>query len=146
MRLINSIMSQEEISNDDIKIIKKIISSKFTNALEVQKYKYEDRKYFETDFDLINVSFEKNRIYEEINKLIMVYEEIFKLISINIEIIVANDDTETEILKYENDWTDIGSFGLFITTRDIPNIQPYYSSNICNVYLNFEYVSFGIMF
>lgn len=60
--------------------------------------------------------------------------------------ILIKMNAEAEILKYENDCNDIKSFGLFITSRKIPNIKPYYSSDICNVYLNFEYVSFGVIF
>ena len=146
MRLINSIMSIQELSENDICKISKIFRQKYTNTLEIQKFKYDDRKYYEVDFDLINIKFQIQKIQDELNKLIACYEKIFQVVHTDIDIIAANDDTETEILKYEQDHNDIKSFGLFATTRVIPNIRPYYSSDICNVYLNFENVSFGVVF
>ena len=146
MRLVNSFMTIEEMNNEDVNLIIQIIKDKYPNNLEVQKYKFEKRKYFETDFDLIDFNFIQEKIYEEIDGLISMYEEIKKSISCEIDIIVANDDTETEILKYEKDMNNVESFGLFVTSRVIPNIKPYYSSNICNVYLNFKFVSFGVIF
>lgn len=139
-------MSTVEIGKDEINEISNIFSQRYTHHLEIQKYKYAERKYFEIDFDLIDFNFTRDSIYKEINELILVYEEIFKAVTPKIEIIAANDDTETEILKYEEDRNNIESFGLFVTNRAIPNIKPYYSSNICNVYLNFEFVSFGVMY
>lgn len=56
----------------------------------------------------------------------------------DVNIIIANDDTDTEtqIQIFENDCNNISGFGLFITK----------SSNICNAYLNFENVSFDVFF
>lgn len=62
------------------------------------------------------------------------------------DFIVANDDTDTEVNKYVEDWNNIKDFGLFVTQRIIPDIKSYYNSRVCIAYLNFEYVSFGCMF
>lgn len=98
------------------------------------------------DIDLLDVKFHKERINEELNKLIKVSEEIIKVVPTELDIICANDDTETEIMKYEKDKNDIQDFGLFVTRRNIINLTPYYSSDTCNAYVNFEHVSFGCIF
>ncbi len=64
----------------------------------------------------------------------------------NIDIIIANDDTDTEIQVYEKNCNGIYGFGLFITKRNILDLEPCYVSNICKSYLNFENVSFGVIF
>lgn len=145
MRLVNTYLSVNEIDNNQVNIIKSIISYCFNNSIEVHKYKYEDRKYYEVDFDF-DLVVEKNKILNVINKLIKMHEENFKLIDQDFDIIVSNDDTETEILIYEKDYNNISTFGLFLTKRDIPNVKKYYESSICNAYLNFDYVSFGVVF
>ena len=137
MRLVTTILSLCELKDSDISKAIKCIEEMFNNRIEIQKYKYADRKYYEVDIDLLDVEFRKESIEGEIYKLIKVYEKILCNISIEIDIICANDDTETEIIKYENDKNDIQDFGLFVTKRKIANISPYYKSNICNAYLNF---------
>ncbi|MDG5471387.1 hypothetical protein P6709_06480 [Jeotgalibacillus sp. ET6] len=146
MRLVNSLLSKEEIKNNEIEMILTLFKSQYRELIEVSTYKYEDRKYFETDFDVIDIEFNKDSIYQEIDKLIKIHERAISLTSQDVEIIVANDDTDTEIQVFENDDTDISGFGLFITKRKIPMIKPYYTSDICNAYLNFQYVSFDVMF
>ena len=146
MKLVNSYMSKEEINQTDLAKISKIISQHYGNKYEIQKFKYEDRKYNEVDVDLFDVNFSEESIYKDIDKLIQIHEKVLSVLEIDVEIIVANDDTDTEILIYENDKNNIGSFGLFITKRDIPNIAPYYSSEVCRAFLNFENVSFGAIF
>ncbi|MQR84857.1 hypothetical protein GFV16_02720, partial [Bacillus megaterium] len=79
-------------------------------------------------------------------KLIKIHQKIIQLVNQNVEIIVANDDTDTEIQIFEKNCNDISGFGLFITSRKILELEPYYTSDICNAYLNFENVSFGVMF
>lgn len=144
MRLVTSMLTKKELERENIETAVKILQTRFQNRAEVQKFKYDDRKYFETDIDLFDVVFSEEQIYEDINKLISAYEEIMCIISMDIDFIAANDDTETEIQKYEKDENDIRDFGLFVTKRKIPGIEPYLCSTICNAYLNLKYVSFGI--
>lgn len=146
MKLVNSYMSKEEIKQTDLAKIIEILSQQYGNKYEIQKLKYEDRKYYEVDVDLLDVNFSEERIYKDMDKLIQIHEKVLSVLEMDVDIIVANDDTDTEILIYENDRNNIGGFGLFITKRDIPNIEPYYSSDVCKAFLNFENVSFGVIF
>lgn len=146
MKLVNSYMSKEEIKQTDLAKIIEIVSEQYGNKYEIQKFKYEDRKYYEVDVDLLDVNFSEDRIYKDMDKLIQIHEKVLSVLEIDVDIIVANDDTDTEILIYENDCNNIGGFGLFITKRDIPNIEPYYYSDVCRAFLNFENVSFGVIF
>lgn len=139
-------MSKEEIKQTDLAKIIEILSQQYGNKYEIQKLKYEDRKYYEVDVDLLDVNFSEERIYKDMDKLIQIHEKVLSVLEMDVDIIVANDDTDTEILIYENDRNNIGGFGLFITKRDIPNIEPYYSSDVCKAFLNFENVSFGVIF
>lgn len=139
-------MSKEEIKQTDLAKIIEILSQQYGNKYEIQKLKYEDRKYYEVDVDLLDVNFSEERIYKDMDKLIQIHEKVLSVLEMDVDIIVANDDTDTEILIYENDSNNIGGFGLFITKRDIPNIEPYYSSDVCKAFLNFENVSFGVIF
>ena len=95
---------------------------------------------------MYDVQFTKETLYDGINKLISAYEEIINTTPMQIDFIAANDDTETEIAKYEKDINDVKDFGLFVTNRAIPNLKPYYSSKICNAYVNLTYVSFGVYY
>ena len=146
MRLVTTILSLCELKDYDISRTKKCMQEKFSNKIEIQKYKYDDRLYYEVDIDLLDVEFHKERINEEIYKLIKVFEEMINFLPTEIDIICANDDTETEIMKYEKDKNNIQDFGLFVTKRNIAGINTYYSSDTCNAYVNFEYVSFGCVF
>jgi hypothetical protein len=93
---------------------------------------------------LQDVKFTKETLYDGINQLILAYEEILNTLPLQIDFIAANDDTETEVLRYEKNINDIKDFGLFLTTRTIPNLKPYYSSEICSAYVNLTHVSFGV--
>ncbi|MED4390459.1 hypothetical protein C1N83_25945 [Priestia aryabhattai] len=146
MRLVNTLLSEHELKKEDIEVICNIFKKQYDENIEVNSYKYDDRKYYETDFDIIDVEFLKGNIYIEIDKLIKIHEKIIQLVNQNVEIIVANDDTDTEIQIFEKNCNDISGFGLFITSRKILELEPYYTSDICNAYLNFENVSFGVMF
>ena len=146
MRLVNTLLSEHELKKEDIEVICNIFKKQYDENIEVNSYKYDDRKYYETDFDIIDVEFLKENIYIEIDKLIKIHEKIIQLVNQNVEIIVANDDTDTEIQIFEKNCNDISGFGLFITSRKIRELEPYYTSDICNAYLNFENVSFGVMF
>ncbi|MFS8603677.1 MULTISPECIES: hypothetical protein [Priestia] len=146
MRLVNTLLSEHELKKEDIEVICNIFKKQYDENIEVNSYKYYDRKYYETDFDIIDVEFLKENIYIEIDKLIKIHEKIIQLVNQNVEIIVANDDTDTEIQIFEKNCNDISGFGLFITSRKILELEPYYTSDICNAYLNFENVSFGVMF
>lgn len=146
MRLVTTMMTTEELSDSDISKATNILLSRFNNKFEIYKYNYDDRKYREVDIDLFDVVFSKEKIYDEIDNLISAYEEILNTIPIQIDFIAGNDDTDSAVIKYEQDNQDIKDFGLFVTKRTIPNIQPYYSSQICNAYVNLTHVSFGIYY
>ncbi|TKI53081.1 hypothetical protein FC756_25875 [Lysinibacillus mangiferihumi] len=146
MRLVNTYLSEQELKKQEIEVICNLFMKQYTEEIEVNSYKYDDRKYYETDFDLIEIEFQKDNIYKEIDKLIKIHEKAILLIDQNVEIIVANDDTDAEIQLFENDCNNVSGFGLFITKRFIQELEPYYISEICNAYLNFENVSFGVIF
>lgn len=146
MRLVNTYLSEHELKKEDIEVICSIFKKQYTEKIEVNSYKYDDRKYYETDFDIIDIEFLKENIYIEIDKLVKTHEKVIQSVNQNVEIIVANDDTDTEIQVFEKNCNDISGFGLFITSRKIQELEPYYTSDLCNAYLNFENVSFGVMF
>jgi hypothetical protein len=146
MRLVTTMMTTNEMEDYDIQRAMQIISCRFNCKASSSKHNYGDRKYFEVDIDLLNVEFTHETLYDGINKLISAYEEIMKTTPIQIDFIAANDDTEIEIAKYEKDINDVKDFGLFVTNRKIPNLKPYYTSNICNAYVNLTHVSFGIYY
>lgn len=145
MRLVNTYLSKHELKKEDIEMICNIFKKQYDENIEINSYKYDDRKYYETDFDIIDIEFLKEKIYIEIDKLIKIHEKIIQSVNQEVEIIVANEDTDTEIQVFENNCNDISGFGLFITSRKIQDFEPYYTSDICNAYLNFENVSFGVM-
>lgn len=101
MRLVNTLLSEHELKKEDIEVICNIFKKQYDENIEVNSYKYDDRKYYETDFDIIDVEFLKENIYREIDKLIKIHEKIIQLVNQNVEIIVANDDTDTEIQIFE---------------------------------------------
>lgn len=144
MKLVTSMMTIIELSDSDVQKALEIISRKLNLKAVSSKYHYDDRRYFETDIDLLDVEFTKDTLYAGINILISAYEEVMNLIPISIDFIAGNDDTDSAILRYENDVDDIADFGLFVTKRTIPGLKPYYSSEICNAYLNLTHVSFGV--
>jgi len=146
VRLVNTYLSEQELKKQEIEVICNLFMKQYTEEIEVNSYKYDDRKYYETDFDLIEIEFQKDNIYKEIDKLIKVHEKAILSIDQNVEIIVANDDTDVEIQLFENDCNNVSGFGLFITKRFIQELEPYYISDISNAYLNFENVSFGVVF
>ena len=146
MRLVTSIMTIEKLEKEERAKILEIFRKEYSNKAETFMYDYEENKFHEYDVDLLDIEFSKDTIYEDINKLIMVYEKIIDIVPFSVDFIAGNDDTGSAVDIYEKDWCDIESFGLFVTTRDIKGISPYYSSKICNAYLNFEYVSFGCIF
>lgn len=144
MRLVTTMMTTKEMSDYDVQRAEQIISKKFGCKAVSSKHNFGDRKFFETDIDLLGIEFTKETLYDGINRLIESYEEIINTISMSIDFIAANDDTETEIARYEEDINNIKDFGLFVTKRTINNLNPYYSSNNCNAYVNLTYVSFGV--
>ncbi|WP_223556307.1 hypothetical protein [Lysinibacillus sphaericus] len=146
MRLVNTYLSEQELKKQEIEVICNLFMKQYTEEIEVNSYKYDDRKYYETDFDFIEIEFQKDNIYKEIDKLIKVHEKAILSIDQNVEIIVANDDTDAEIELFETDCNNVSGFGLFITKRFIQELEPCYISDICNAYLSFENVSFGVVF
>ena len=144
MRLVITLMTKEKIAEENRTRIEQILSEKMASKSET--FDYQEEKFFELDIDLLKVEFSKETIYEDIDRLINSCEQILSDIQSDIDFIIANDDTSTEVDKYVKNWHDIDTFGLFITQRVIPNTQPYYHSQVCNAYLNFDYVSFDCMF
>ncbi|WP_211222659.1 hypothetical protein [Paenibacillus daejeonensis] len=139
-------MTVEELSDSDISKATGILLNQFEKKYEINKYYYDDSKYHEVDIDLFDVVFSKERLYDDIDKLISAYEDIIETVSYQIDFIAGNDDTHSAVLKYEQNNEDIKDFGLFVTRRTIPNLQPYYSSQICNAYVNLTHVSFGVYY
>lgn len=144
MKLVISMMTRSEISQEN----KEKISNFFIKEMNSKSETYEfiEDDFFEFDVDLVKVNFSKATIHEDIMKVIKICESILIDVQEDIDFIIANDDTDTEVKTYVDDWNNIKNFGLFITKRKIVGIEPYYGSDICNAYLNFEYVSFGCMF
>lgn len=146
MRLVTTMMTTKEIPDYDVQKAVQVISHRFNDKVTSSKHNFGDRRYFETDIDILGIEFTKENLYDGINRLISAYEEIMNIIPMQIDFIAANDDTETEIVKYEKDTNDVKDFGLFVTKRLIPNLKPYYSSKNCNAYVNLTYVSFGVYY
>ena len=137
-------MTKEEIPDSVIELATKILEESFNKKHKIYRFKFDENQYFETDIDLFDVCFTKKNLHENIKKLILCYEHIMRSVSIEIDFISANDDTNDEVSTYEQNQSDIGNFGLFVTSRVIPEIAPYYSSTTCNAYVNLLYVSFGV--
>ncbi|MBP1999094.1 hypothetical protein J2Z69_000113 [Paenibacillus shirakamiensis] len=144
MRLVTTMMTETEMSDSDISKATDILRSQFNKKYEIQSFYYDDSKYREFDNDLFDVDFSSERIYDDIDKLIFAYEEILKTVSHEIDFIAGNDDTHFAVVSYEQNNENIENFGSFVTRRIIPKLQPYYSSQICNAYVNLTHVSFGV--
>lgn len=141
-----SMMTIKKLTEEETSEIIKLTRSEFSNRMETYHFDYNENTYHEFDIDLFDVQFSKETIYNDINRLIKLFERVISILPVSIDFIVGNDDTSAAIEIYEKDWNDIINFGLFVTTRNIPDVNPYYSSEKCNAYLNFKYVSFGCMF
>lgn len=144
MKLVITMMSKQGFSSSEKKEINDFLTTRMNSKSEL--FVYKEDVFFELDIDLIEVEFQKETIYSDIDNVISLCEYIIKNIKANMDFIIANDDTATEVEKYIANWNDIKDFGLFITSREIPDLSVYYSSKICNAYLNFEHVSFGCIF
>lgn len=66
MRLVNTYLSKQKIKQHNIELIYSLFMNQYTDKIEVQSFKYDDRKYYETDFDIIGIEFSKNKIYKEL--------------------------------------------------------------------------------
>lgn len=144
IRMVNTFMSKEKMSNDDIKYAEKELFNEYQTEIFVYEFKYDDSDFFEVDFDL-DMVFHREKLFDEINRMISVHERIINGINIEVDIIIGNSDTDALVLKYEKDINDVEKNGFFITKRRIEGLSPYYSSDICNVYLNLDYESFGVL-
>ena len=144
MRLVTSIMTVKELEDVEINRIIQIFTSEFPVKYKTYKFKYDDRKYHEFDIDLFDVVFTRESIYDELERLIHVCESCMENVSTKMEFIAANDDTDSEIQAYETNIDNINNFGLFVTSRIIPGIKPFFSSKVCNAYVNLQHVSFGV--
>ena len=146
MILVTTMMTTREMADNEVQKALEIITNKMKKTARSSKHNYGDRLYYEADIDLQDVKFTKETLNDGIHLLISAYEQILNTLPLQIDFIAANDDTETEILRYEKDINDINDFGLFVTKRTIPNLKPYYSSEICNAYVNLTHVSFGVYY
>jgi len=146
MRLVTTMMTKEVLSQEHILKAINILLSEFNNKHEIHNYNYGDSEYCETDIELFDVVFSKQDLHEKLSKLISCYEKIIREFPMQIDFISANDDTHNEVERYEKDINDVADFGLFVTKRTIPNLTPYYFSEICNAYLNLTHVSFGVYY
>lgn len=54
MLIVISVMSKIVLEKRHINMIQKNLHDKFKN-IRISQYKYDDRKYYETDFDLLDV-------------------------------------------------------------------------------------------
>lgn len=146
MKLVNSYLSKQPLTEQEISTITHLFTKHYEEEIEINSYKYDHRIHYETDFDLVGIEFQVHTIHSELDKLITIHEQAMLLLDQPVEVIVANDDTDTEIQMFETDSNDVSGFGLFITQKSIPDIKPYYASENCYAYVNFEYVSFGVLF
>lgn len=144
MRLVVTLMTKEKISKTKSNRIEQIFSNKM--ASESKIFEYQEGDFFELDIDLLEINFSKDNIYDGIDILINICEEVLTDIESEIDFIIANDDTATEVDKYVKDWNDVKDFGLFVTPRVVPKLKPYRDSQISHAYLNFEYTSFGCIY
>ncbi|MEW5568676.1 hypothetical protein [Rossellomorea marisflavi] len=146
MRLVNSYLSKQPLTEQEISTITHLFTKHYEEEIEINSYKYDHRIHYETDFDLVGIEFQVHTIHSELDKLITIHEQAMLLLDQPVEVIVANDDTDTEIHLLEKDPNNVSGFGLFITQRSIPTIKPYYASQNCYAYVSFEFVSFGVLF
>lgn len=146
MRLVTSIMTLQKLKEEEKSKIVKLFSSQYPQKMETFVFDYEENRYYEFDIDIFDVEFTKETIHQHLHELIGLYEKIMIYVSFTLDFIVGNDDISSAVDRYENNWNDIGYFGLFVTRRKIPNQTPYYRSDVCNAYVNFECVSFGCIF
>ena len=144
MKLVISMMTKDALTDSNIQDAIKILGDNLSANAKSFTFNYDDSPYCETDIDIDDFMFTTENFQNNMEKLIHALEQILSSIPVDIDVIVANDDTEAEILRYEKDWNDVGDFGLFVTKRTIPNLKAYYKSNVCNAYLNTTHVSFGI--
>ncbi|ECW8282206.1 hypothetical protein F3252_15360, partial [Listeria monocytogenes] len=122
MRLVTSIMTSHKLTEEEKIKIMKMFSSVYPHKMETFTYDYEENKYHEFDIDLFDVGFTKETIYQDINKLVSLYEKVMAAFPFVLDFIAGNDDTGSAVEIYENDWNDVESFGLFVTSRKIANL------------------------
>jgi len=143
-----SVLSKSEFESNIIEDIKKQIQSLYPeNRIEHTCWNFQAREHKELDFDIQDIEFNKERIHEEIDKLIKAILIIFENFSIDCDIIGGYNDTESWIVKYEEDReVYFRQFGLFGTRNPIPNYEPYCVRNRVTIYQNFEFDSMGVVF
>ena len=143
-----SVMSKQNIKADTcVNIKKKLKKIYINNPIEFQEYSYDDREYKEVDFDIKNITFHKEKIFEEIDLLIEAIVCIFDSVDISIEVIGGYNDTESAITRYENNReTSYKSFNLFATKDTNLKSQPYKKINGIYVYQSFEHDGMGVIF
>lgn len=124
MRLVNTYLSEHKLKKEEIKVIYNIFKKQYIEEIEVNSYKYDDRKYYETDFDVIDIEFLKGNIYKEINKLIKIHEKVIQSVNQNVEIIVANDDTDSEIQVFEKILTMYQDLDCLLLREKFKNLSP----------------------
>lgn len=112
--------------------------------VKVFSFDYKNRKYHEYDIDLIDIQFDKANLHKELDEVIFQTVSICKELKIDVDVIIANDDTETEVLEYEKDKDNVSSFGLFITKRVIPDVKFKSIADDYYIFQNLSYTSFGV--
>jgi hypothetical protein len=144
MRLVITFISAKYFSDDDINAFLIELDKYFNVKKETYRFSYPE--FFELDIDLININFSKETIYFNLLDIIHVCENILSKIRNDIEFIIADIDTGIFVDDYKEDRNNIGDFGIFVTKRSIPNEDKFYSSEICNAYVNLVTNSFGLYY
>jgi hypothetical protein len=142
MRLVITFLSKKQFTIRDISQSLVIIERYFKVPNEHYLFTYPD--FYELDIDLFGIDFTRETINDDLLQVINVCETILSKVRDNIEFIIADSDTNTFVNDYEKDKDNISRIGLFITTRYISDIEPFYSSNKCNAYVNLASTSFDL--
>jgi len=143
-----SVLYKEEIEQYTANEIKKQIQSLYPNyTVEYTFWNFPEREYKELDFDIQDITFNKEKIYDEIDTLIRAMLIIFEELTIECDIIGGHNDTENWIVRYEEDKQNYyKQFGLFGTRNPIAKSRPYCVIDNVTIYQNFEFDSMGVMF
>ena len=64
MRLVTTMMTTKEMPDHDVQKAVQIISRKFNYKVTSSKHNFGDRRYFETDLDILGVEFMKETLYD----------------------------------------------------------------------------------
>lgn len=146
MRLINSFLSKEAFIESETMAIKKAFENNYEEKIELQSFKYDDREFFELDVDILDIEFSKENLEVQLRKLIRIHDELLAKLNKEIFIIIANDDTDSEIILFEEDSNSTKNIGMLISKKQIGTDEPYFKADNCVIYLDFKYVSFDVIY